>query len=347
MFLINKLKSSLLVTFALVASVFSYGQATGGNAYLIGDVVEVGVDGERGREGTDDIPGSHARGGAGGSFGFVANPADDGWVVYDGDFFTPGTPENGWGIEIDGVSYSNNHNIYEIIADPARPITYDLQGDCITVEWNGSVDNVAVNLKYHLFLTDLFYTTEVTLVNNGITDLTDVYYYRNVDPDNNQPIGGTFVTQNTIVSQPGADCQRALVSAEQASPHPSYLGFGALGDKFRVCYGGFGNRDGSDLWNATGFEATVGATASGDQAMSLAYKDDLIVGDTVNFTFAIVLSEDALESAFASLYYIDYESIGGDGGGLISQCNPTIDTVKSCAGNPVTLTVDETKRRRF
>src|SRR5690606_37299892 len=36
--------------------------------------------------------------------GFVANPERDGWVDYDGDYFLPGTPEEGWGITVAGVS---------------------------------------------------------------------------------------------------------------------------------------------------------------------------------------------------------------------------------------------------
>lgn len=333
---------SIVAAFALLLfGTNSFSQEVGGNAYALGLSVEFGIDGDLGREGTDDIAGSHARGGAADAFGFVANPAVDGWVVYDGDFFMPGTPENGWGMEFNGTQYSNNYNVNDILPDPANPISHSVDGDCITVEWDGIVAGVAVNIKYHLFNDDLFYTTEVTVINTTATDILDFYYYRNVDPDNNQSIGGGFPTTNTIVSQPGETCQKALVSAEQTSPHDSYLGFGALGDKFRVCYGGFSNRDGSDIWGDTGtLIDVVGSTATADQAISLGYKDDILAGDTINFTFAVVLSEDALEGAFSSLYYIDYESAGGIGGGVISQCNPTVDSVQSCAGNPVILSVE-------
>ncbi len=322
----------------------SFGQLDGIGAYLMGNWVNVAVDQERGKEGTATGAGFHFRGGAGTvPCGFVADPAFSGWAGtdWDGDFFTPGTPENGWGIEIAGVNYSNNYNVYEVIRDPAIPTTHTIDGDCITVEWEGTVVGLRINVKYHLSMDDLFYTTEVTLINESGADLTDMYYYRNVDPDNNQPIGGTFTTTNTIVSQPEGDCQKSLVSAEQATPHDSYLGFGALGDKFRVSYHGFANRSASDIWDATGgLIGTVGSVEVMDQAISLAYKTDLDDGDTSNFTFAVVLSEDALEGAFSALYYIDYSSIGGDGGGLISQCSPTTDTADYCQGNDITLTVD-------
>lgn len=344
MLLTKSLKSSFILALVFLLGSSAYGQIVAGNAYLMGDLVNVAVDGPRGKEGTFAGAGFHARGGGGATAcGFVADPSDTGWGVglFDGDFFVPGTPENGWGIEIAGVNYSNNYDVFGVINNPLKPITHTVEGDCITVEWEGSVAGVIINVKYHLVMTELFYTTEVTLINTTGSTLTDIYYYRNVDPDNNQPIGGSFTTTNTIESQPELDCQKVLVSATQPSPHPSYMGFGALGDAFRVSHGGFSNRDGSDIWNGTGgLTGVLGAVAVADAAISLAHKSTIAAGDSINFTYAIVLSSDAVESAFSSLYYIDYESAGGLGGGLISECNPTIDTAQSCQGNPVTLTVD-------
>ncbi|MFT5822272.1 MAG: gliding motility-associated-like protein [Crocinitomix sp.] len=347
MFLIKNLKPLLILAAGLFFGANSFAQLEGGNAYLIGDFVNIAVDGGKGKEGTAEGAGFHYRGGAGTvPCGFVSDPLDTGWdpspAGHDGDFFTPGSPENGFGLQIAGVDYANNAGgaDSDIIAHVGFPLYYE-EGDCITVEWEGEVDGVTINVKYHLIRDQLYYTTEITLINGSGIDQTDLYYYRNVDPDNNQSIGGTFVTTNTIVSQPGDDCQKSLVSAEQSSPHDSYLGFGALGDKFRVSHGGFSNRSASDIWDGTGgLTGTIGAVAVADQAISLAWKDDLDIGDTVGFTFAVVLSEAAVEGAFSSLYYIDYESAGGIGGGIINQCSPIIDSALSCAGNPVTLTVD-------
>lgn len=345
MFLIKNLKAILILAIGLVISPWSNGQIIGGNAYIIGDYVNIAIHGIRGKEGTATAGGFHYRGGAPGTpCGFVSDPGDTGWdpALHDGDFFTPGSPENGFGVEIDGVNYNNNAggSDDDITPHPAYP-TYGEEGDCMTVEWQGEAAGVVVNVKYHLVRHELFYTTEITMYNGSGADLTDVYYYRNVDPDNNQSLSGSFVTTNTIVSQPGGDCQKSLVSAEQFVPHDCYLGFGALGDKFRVSHGGFSNRSGSDIWNGTGgLVGTIGAVDVADRAISIAYKTDIPAEDTVNFTYAIVLSGDAVEGAFSSLYYIDYTSAGGVGGGLINQCNPVVDTAQSCQGNPVTLTVD-------
>ena len=76
---------------------------------MIGEYIEVGID-QNGAEGTDDLAGSNSRGGgcASSYFSYVANPQMDGWVNYDGDFFTPGSPENGFGLDIGGLERSNN-----------------------------------------------------------------------------------------------------------------------------------------------------------------------------------------------------------------------------------------------
>ena len=222
-------KSIFITAILLVAGYSSYGQVIGAGTYLMGDLVNIAIDNPTGKEGTIDGAGFHYRGGAPGTrCGFVSDPSETGWdpLLFNGDYFTPGGPENGWGCQINGTDYANNAGINQILADPSNLISHSLVGDCITVEWQGIVDGVVINIKYHLTMRDLFYTTEITMTNTTDEDLTDVYYYRNVDPDNNQPLTGSFTTTNTIVSQPTGGCQKSLVSAEQALPHPSYVGFG-------------------------------------------------------------------------------------------------------------------------
>lgn len=343
---------SILFTIAFSAfSLVVNGQIVGGNAYMIGDFVEIAIDGNGGHEGTADLPGSHSRGGwyEDIPYGFVANPQDDDWDEYNGDFFTAGSPENGFGLEINGTNYSNNGwnaitsttFFSEIPVAPGGGITYESNDGCLTVEWTGLVAGVQINLKYNLIEDALFYTTEVTLTNVSGTNLSDVYYYRNVDPDNNAALSEVFATRNEIVSQPGPDCIKAQVSATQTLPHHSYLGFGALGENFRVSHGGFSNRSGSDIWNATGgLTGTVGDVTTYDKAISIAYKTDLAAGQSVNFTYAIVLDEDAVEQAFSSLYFINYVSEYDEGGGALNPCSPALVNVSSCAGNEVMLNID-------
>lgn len=341
---------SLTTCIILLFGLNAHAQIVSGNGYLIGTAVEIAVDGVGGHEGTADWVGHHSRGGLPAvPYGFVANPSMDGWINYDGDFFTAGTPENGFGIEINGTNYSNNAwnsgtstvFLKQIPQLPGSTITHTIEDQCITVEWTGKVAGVIINVKYHLIESNLFYTTEVTLTNTTGSALNNVYYYRNVDPDNNKALTGNFSTTNKIVSQPGPDCIKALVSAEQAAPWPSYLGIGALGNNFRVTHGGFSNRSGSDIWNATGgLDGTIGSENTGDYAISLAYKTNIPAGQTVNFQYAVVLQEAAVEAAFSSLYFISYENSFGEGVGSTNACSPAVVIANSCRGDSVKLWID-------
>jgi len=344
------LQRSILTCLILLFGSNTYAQIVSGNGYLIGTAVEIAVDGVGGHEGTADWAGHHSRGGiATVPYGFVANPSMDGWINYDGDFFTAGTPENGFGIEINGTNYSNNAwnsgtstaFLKQIPQLPGSTITHTIEDQCLTLEWTGKVAGVIINVKYHLIESNLFYTTEVTLTNTTGSTLNNVYYYRNVDPDNNKALTGNFSTTNKIVSQPGPDCIKALVSAEQAAPWPSYLGIGALGNNFRVTHGGFSNRSGSDIWNAAGgLDGTIGSENTGDYAISLAYKTNIPAGQTVNFQYAVVLQEAAVEAAFSSLYFISYETSFGEGVGSTNACNPGVVIANSCRGDSVKLWID-------
>lgn len=316
-----------------------YSQLIGTSGYILGDNLEIGIN-DRGFEGAPRLVASHNRSNQGlGSpvyFGFVANPQLDGWGSYDGDFFTPGTPENGFGLEINGINYSNNASgpIEQI---PGSITSYNVVGDCVFIEWDGVVANVAVHIVYRLITTELYYTTEVTLTNIGPVPLANVFYYRNLDPDNNVTIGGGYTTQNTIVAQPSPACEKALVTATQPGPWSSYIGLGAIGENFRVAHGGFANRDASNIWNGIGFSSLVGASVWNDAAIALGYKvETLAVGVPERFLFTVVLDASQIDAAIASLYYFDYAG----GGGVIDECAPVIDTARTCAGNPVTITVD-------
>ncbi len=316
-------------------------------AYLIGNNIEVGIN-NAGFEGTYTLAGSHSRSDQFDPavfFGFVANPQLNAWATYDGDFFTPGTPENGFGIEINGINYSNNaidanfgFGIQNEI--PGTLSNYLVVGDCISVEWNGTINNVNVKIVYKMVTTDLFYTTEVTLTNNTGASLSNVYYYRNVDADNNVFLNTFYETTNTIDAQPTGGCPKALVSATQpiiSGVQASYLGLAAIGPMFRVCTGGFTNRDGSDIWNGIGFNSAVGSSLYIDEAISLGYKiTSLASGASETFKFATILAATQIDEAFSNLYEFDYPGVVL---GSSSACSPTIDETTICGNAPSTISM--------
>ncbi|MGZ4053743.1 MAG: PKD domain-containing protein [Bacteroidia bacterium] len=351
-------KSRLLLgcTFFLVLSFLQINiakaQMVGPDSYIQGTSVEIGIRGLGGFEGvqtsTSPAPaGYHGRSSTG-YFGFVANPQLNNWLgsAYDGDFFTPGSPENGWGFEIGtGAATSKGNNCTGLQQINGAITGWSHTFNCYNTDWEGdytSGTDLHFKINYFLQQTDLFYTTTVSITNNTTATIPDMYYYRNVDPDNNEEIGAGFTTTNTIVSEPGASgCDLAHVSATQSTPWNSYLGFAATGANWRADYGGFSNRDASDLWTggtttSGTFTQTVGSVNTADEAISLAYRiQNLAPGATETFKFVVILDAAEATAAINNLLYLSYP------GSLTAPpavCTPYTDTVRTCGG-PVPISI--------
>jgi gliding motility-associated-like protein len=325
-------------------------QMVGPDAYIKGNNVEIGVRGIGGFEGIDcavspPLPGMHLRS-SNNLFGFVANPQLNAWMTFDGDFFTPGSPENGWGFEIGttgGVSQGNNCAWLQQINGAIT--NWSQTFNCVNVDWEGdctSGTDLHFKINYFLQTNDLYYTTTVSITNNTTATIPDMYYYRNLDPDNNEEIGGIFTTQNTIVSQPGSGCNLAHVSATSTDPATqpqSYLGLAAIGANWRAMYGGFSNRDASDIWNGAGFGfvQTVGSTNFADEAIALGYRiQNLAPGATETFKFVVILDAASANNAVNNVLYFTYP---GSATAPPSVCTPWTDTVRTCGG-PVPITIN-------
>lgn len=285
-------------------------QIVGTDAFMKGNYVEIGIKGTGGYEGaTAAAPsGMHARGGIG-LFGFVANPQMDSWTNYDGDFYTPGTPENGWGIEIGttgGIKRCNNASGSGALSAISGSITgWSHVGTVTSTNWEGNDVAAGLNVKINYSLGDnaLFYLTTVSVTNTSSVTLNDIFYYRNLDPDNNQSLTGVFATTNSVVSQHSA-CSTcyAQISATQTTPWLSYVGFVTTDTAYVAGYGGFTNRDGSDMYNGVGYTQTVGSSLTADGSIYLAYKIPALTATSARvFRFATVFAPTAVASAVTAL----------------------------------------------
>lgn len=339
---IKLLFSLLLSTFLYFITGTATAQMVGANAYIKATSVEIGINGAGGFEGVNTgvspvLAGMHPRTNTA-FFGFVANPQLNGWAgsAFDGDFFTPGTPENGWGIEVGGTNYANNCNLAQDI--PGAITSWLHTYNCYTSDWEGNIANLHVKVNYFLQETDLYYTTTVSITNNTGAMIPEMFYYRNLDPDNNIMINGSvYDTQNSIENQPSGSCGIAHVSATQTNPWNSYLGLAAIGPNWRADYGGFNNRDASDLWNGVGFTQTIGASVYADEAIALAYRiQNLAPGATETFKFVVILAASQAGNAINNLLYLSYP---GSVSAPPPMCTPYNDTVRICAGVPTTISV--------
>lgn len=267
------------------------------NAFMRNSYVEMGL-GPEGAFGEPSPPsGWHTRANTG-QLGFVANPQDNGWTSYYGDFFSPGSPLEGWGLKIDGIDYINFNGGGDIVGTLGTPecdVSVCRQNSSAVV-WTGEVAGVGIEQQYAIADGGLYIIMTTTLTNNTAADINNLYWFRNVDPDNSQPTTGDYSTTNTIESQPSVDTDVASVKAVGGDGATLYLI--ASDQRARVTHGGFYNTNAEDIWLGNGFYSNISDSVSDDAAISLAFKIDLLhAGESTSFRSIYALSPTAIVSA--------------------------------------------------
>ena len=236
--------------------------------------------------------------------GFVADPEGTNWTNYHGDFFTPGTPEEGWALAIGSNTYNNNRVgvLTQMAGELAPPeCISNLCGarDGARVRWESSAPvggMVDVQQDFTILDGGVFILIDVYLTNVTGTDLTNVYFMRNVDPDNDQSRHGNYTTTNQILAQPNATSDLAMVRATQnyfGAP-PSAIALVASDPRARVTFGSFSVRDPRQVWNGTGGLSQSGSNVA-DVAISIAFRVDIPAGQTTAFRFAYNLESSAAD----------------------------------------------------
>ncbi|WP_142784415.1 T9SS type B sorting domain-containing protein [Changchengzhania lutea] len=237
-------------------------------------------------------------------FGFIANPLDDGWVDYDGDFFSPGDPEEGFAIEINGVNYNNNNGI-DVSQIPGKisgvnVISSDCFENIAQISWEGNVEGLNIKRYYSITQDGLFIQMTTFIKNLSDTAKSNIFFMHNVDPDNNVTLSSRYETNMELISQASSVTdQTCLVTASQdalSTPQDmdgSNVSLYAKNDKARVCFGGFNNRSASDVWNGSGFTNTEGSiTNNVDEAISIAFNlGDIPPNESIRFTYYYILEE--------------------------------------------------------
>ncbi len=286
-------------------------QIAGTNAFLQGTFVEVGVN-RCGAYGSNALPAPgplgpyHPNPGLTG-LGFVADSDMDGWTTgsppYCGDYFVPGSPVEGWGITIGSlganlkINTDQNCGTFQV---PGIITDYTDAGTVRSADWEGTAtwpggQVVTVSQQTIQPVGKAYFVTRLIFCNTGTVPITDFYYARNVDPDNDQPWTGDFTTRNTIVSQPPADPD-ALVKAEGLTLG-CFLGLGSRDPNARVTYGNFATGNPYQVWNFLSGYSGSGVNVA-DEAISIAYKiPSFGVGECYCFAFAYILNEDDLAEA--------------------------------------------------
>lgn len=355
----NIYSSRLCLAFIMLASThLLQAQVADGSIFMQGNYVEIGIN-ECGVYGSSDEPPVGPLGAYHGinmnGLGYIADHEKDGWdvstepgqPVFCGDYFTPGSPEEGWAIQVGDVVYENHStycNPYEgywfgdSLPDmPGANVLYSDSAGVKTAVWEGTLEQDSLNLfiRQTTVLPDtaLYFTSEIEITNNGTEDLFDIYYIRNVDPDQDLDNCMTFMTHNTIVSNtPASDT--AFVEAVGGACG-CYFGTITVDPRARVSYGAFflSPYKPSDAYNGLEVYALEGDLLC-DCAVQITFKFDLAAGETTTVSYARLFDAADAPAALIALENIEAPSITADGAAVSG------DALTLCEGQSTALAVD-------
>jgi len=324
MVLISLVMTLFTIPSAIAAPDNNYKTGSGSSeaVYLNGSYVQAGIakNGKFGPETTAPTVSGvtwHPSGGRA-NIGFVADRSRDGsWL--DTDFFYPGTPQEGWGVDIGGTTsifdaFTTSSATSQTFGDVNKTSTE------MFVVHTTVIGDVTIAPRYSVpigagtFSGDQNLNVAVSITNNGATAATGVNYLRNVDPDNLKDVTGSYETTNSIVSQYGINNKGySLVSAtksdtRQSPSGTSYVGLFSSDSRSSVSSAAFGvptpvtrvkntneygvlGTDGP--YSGLGFNLTaVGASSSIDSGISMLFElGNLAAGASTSFNFSYVLSQ--------------------------------------------------------
>ncbi|MBL7692103.1 MAG: hypothetical protein JNM41_10950, partial [Flavipsychrobacter sp.] len=242
--------TSLFYTLFLVfIAQFSYAQMVGTNCYLQGRYLEIGMNNNSSFGTCSGIPPTyhpHMFGSgippAGSNLAEVYDWGKDGWATgtppYMGDYTYPGSPFEGWELQIGGGRVQAFQNCAGTMTASVGGMTmtgnltsYTNTGGRAIGTWTGTATSGGATLAIRQAtridtLASAVVVTTVLRNTSGVT-APNVYYMRSCDPDNAQTWpGGGFSTINRIVHQNEDARHRVLVkSYDQVLTEPkSYLG---------------------------------------------------------------------------------------------------------------------------
>ena len=248
------------------------------------------------------------------ALGFVADYDSNGWSVgvppYIGDYFLPGTPQEGWSIEVNGVrcnAFSSEYQNNGTTGFTGGSLTGTNQNVTTAAGvtsslWTGTFGNLLIKQTTTVKVNKLYFTANVKMYNTGGTTLHNIYYMRTLDPDNDVAITGNFSTINTITYQLPNQGNKSLVGCLSTVDTNAYLGLGTIDCRAKVFIINSGLFPPTDtlgsLFSGTnpGLIYTGGLTS--DVGVGVIYQiGDIAPGDSTELNFAYILNAASLDEA--------------------------------------------------
>lgn len=291
-----------------------------------------------------------------GQIGFIADPNMDGWTTGTpakfGDFFVPGSPQEGWSISVGGVQ--SNAWLQNLSGAgtgytgtlSGTSFSWSTSGPVITAVWKGQTTNPLQITQTTRFDTNkLYFTVNVKIVNASATTANNVYYMRTLDPDNEEEQTFSFSTINNIAFQLPNPQNKVMVTAKGVTYAAAFLGLGTKDCRakcFVVDAGLTPYNTLQAIYNqTTTYRYTLGWTGTGDVGVGLIYNlGNIAAGDSADLTFAYVMRNADLDSALnaTSPTVLAGSTLLMPGSDTLNACTSLTDTINISVANGGTYT---------
>ena len=217
------------------------------------------------------------------------NGATSGFVFPGaGNVTTPGIPEDRIAL---GYNFGDSHVVLN--SDPmlgvheftpvSSVLTHNDDGSSSVSVTLDAGDNVTLNQTITLGSDANFFTTTIDVFNHGTSDLTDVRFLRNLDPDQDVQAHHDYNTSNDVVQNPNGSESFAIVSATglESGVQVALVG---LGGAWRGSVFGFTN---TNPYAGGAFDNPVDPNgAHADQSLSLTYEfGTILAGQHIEVTY--------------------------------------------------------------
>ncbi len=213
-------KNYFFLVFTILSFTFwnnSSGQIVGGNVFLQGQWLEVGVD-NMGAFGTCSSPATyHAHPACGCTTTCTTSSAamdasydwgHDGWAVGTpclmGPYTQPGYPQEGWGMQVGATEYRNwagGGLCTGSFSIPGSITGYYNTGGSAGGTFTGAIAGLNVVQETRVDTLASWVVVTTKMYNTTAAPINGVWYERTCDPDNTSDWGGGSTTENVIIHQ--------------------------------------------------------------------------------------------------------------------------------------------------
>ena len=380
----HRFLSAFSICFYIFFSTAASAQLVTDNAFLQGRWLEVAIAPNGAWGNTITVPATyHTRAGAfasytdpvtgttasGNAMDFSYDFGHDGWAVgtdpWYGPYFLPGTPFDGWSMQVGGVMSSAFYSSSGFAGLPGSTLTgtvnaYNYIPGNTCLHKNGSMAGVwagsagvggalKMTQTYTLDTNASWLNVTMKFVNTSGAVMPDVYYFVTADPDNDEVLSlGSFPTNNHIAYQGDfynrhevwarppslrQDAFSGLCSKDcrsKALIYQSWPPSMVAGNSLDLVWAGTATSMG------TIYTAPQSTTFSQDIAYGLIFNlGNIAPGDSTILAFAWIFSDsDAIDSAFPGPKLVT-EGLVRDSLDTVSVC-----TMTGCGVSGLTFTAD-------